>query len=105
VIMDSTVAWTVSVPAADRRGTSLSPRVRLLAQAAAGQTAALVAVLVVVRAVGPERAGLARAGRRGWLAAAGGLVALVVVTDAIRGGALICRPRSRRWIVRELARS
>jgi len=67
----------------------------LLAGAAAGQALALVAVVVIVRVVGPERAGLAPARRRGWLAASGGLLALVVTTAAIRG-TLARRPRSRR---------
>jgi len=80
----------------------VSPRARQLAGAAAGQALALAAVLLAVRAVGSERAGLAPARRRGWLAAGGGLVALVMVTAAIRG-TLARRPRSRRWIARELA--
>lgn len=74
----------------------------LVAGGAGGQALALIAVLLVVRAVGPERAGLAPARRRGWLAPGGGLAALVVNTAAIRG-TLARRPRSRPWIVRELA--
>jgi len=96
------VAQARSVPTALRSAGPVSPRTRLLAGAAAGQALALVAVVVMVRVVGPERAGLAPARRRGWLAASGGLLALVVTTAAIRG-TLARRPRSRRWIARELA--
>ena len=80
----------------------LSSRTRLLAGASAGQSVALVALLLVVRAAGHQRAGLTPARRRGWLAAGVGFAALLGTTAAIRG-TLARRPRSRRWIARELA--
>lgn len=81
----------------------MTPRGRLLVKLAVGQSVALGAALLVVRAVGVERAALVPARRRGWLTAGGGLAAYAASTAMIRCGTLARRPRTRRWIAGELA--
>jgi len=81
----------------------VTSRGRLLVKLVAGQSVALGAVLVVVRAVGVERAALVPARGRGWVTAGGGLAAYAAITAAIRCETLARRPRSRRWITGEFA--
>jgi len=81
----------------------VTSRGRLLVKLAAGQSVALGAVLVVVRAVGVERAALVPARRRGWVTAGGGLAVYAAITAAVRCETLARRPRSRRWITGEFA--
>jgi len=67
----------------------------------AAQAPALLLAAGVARAVGPERSGLREARPAGWVAAAASTGTLIWLTAAIRG-TLARRPRSRRWIAREL---
>lgn len=79
----------------------MTPRARELARGAAGQAVALAFVGGLARAVGRERSGLRSARYGGWAAAAGATAGMIGLTAGIRG-TLSRRPRSRRWIAREL---